>query len=199
MLLLLLMMFDPMGGWSRAAASGRSVVRIFLIHLLPLLLLGCVAEGAGMVHWGKSVGEFGALKVYPLADAVRYEACQFGLLLLIVLIGAVAVKNLGNTFHVRERYLPALTVCVFGLGPIFLLRVLDAFPTINPWISYAIGAVLMAMVLYQGLPHVMRPDPAHAFGYYVSTVTVLLLLTALGRMLVVYRLPQLALKFGWIS
>jgi hypothetical protein len=185
MFLVLLMIFDPAAGWTRAAESGRSVARVVGFHLLPMVLLGCVAEGAGMLHWGKPVGTFGARQIFAMDAVIRYEACQVVVALLVVFFCALFLKGLGNTFHSRQRFVQALTTSVFGLGPVMLMRVCDAFPAVNPWLSWGIGAVFVVMVLYQGVPRVMLLDPAHAMGVYLCGAILLVLASGLGRVLVV--------------
>jgi len=185
MFLVLLIIFDPAHGWQRAVESCRNITRIVFIHLLPLLRIGCLAEGYGIMQWGKPVGEFGALKTHPLNQVVLYEACHLLVGLLVVLLSAWVLKVISNTFQHRQKYAQALTVAVFGLGPVFLMRICDAFPAINPWISWAIGAVLVVAFLYQGAPRVMHLDPAHALGVYMSSSVLLVLGSGLGRFLVV--------------
>lgn len=186
MFLVLLMIFDAEAGWSRAVESARSTVRVLLLHLFPLLLLGCVAEGFGMMHWGKRAGQFGTMRIFTLEEVVRYQACHFLVGIVIVLLGALVLRGLSNTFHVRQTFLQGLTVSVFGLGPVFLMRVFDAFPSLFPWVAWIIGAALAMGILYQGVPRVMRLDPAHAFGVYMSSAMVLVLASGLGRVLVIY-------------
>jgi len=195
MFLVFLMIMDPEAGWGRAAESARSTVRVLLLHLFPLLLLGCVAEGFGMMRWGKRVGQFGTVKTFTLDEVLAYEACHFGVGLIVVLIGAVVLRGLANTFHSRQKFAQALAVSVFGLGPVFLLRVLDAFPAIPPLVPWIIGAALTIGVLYQGVPRVMRLDPAHALGVYMSSMMVLVLASGIGRVLVIYFLQGKILGF----
>ena len=195
MFLVFLMIFDPEGGWGRAAESARSTVRVLLLHLVPLLLLGCIAEGLGMMRWGKRVSQFGTLKTFKFEEVLPYEACQFGVGLAVVLLGAVVIRRLANTFHTRQKFTPALAVSVFGLGPVFLMRVFDAFPAIPPLVPWIIGAALTMAVLYQGVPRVMQLDPSHALGVYMSSMMVLVLASGIGRVLVIYFLQGKILGF----
>ena len=77
--------------------------------------------------------------------------------------------------------LEAFSTIVNGLSPLFLLRLLDALPSISPWVPWAIGILLSIGVLYQGLPRMMEPDPPHAFGLYLMNSLILLLATGLMR------------------
>ena len=190
MFLVLLMIFNPADGWQRAADASRSITRLLLLHLLPMLLLGCVAEAYGLTHWGRAISHYGAMKKFTLEQVLPYEACHLAAGLVTVLISALMVRGLGNTFHIREKFPPALAVSIFGLGPVFLLRVCDALPAIPPLVPWIIGAVLTMTILYQGVPRVMHLDPSHALGVYMSSMMVLVLASGIGRLLVVYFLQE---------
>lgn len=185
MFLTLLMIFLPEAGWSRAAEASRHAVRVVLLHMLPLILFGCVAEAFGMMKFGKLVGRFNIPKTCSLEQVLQYQACQFVVAVATILLCAYVIRYLGNTFHTRQKFMPAMTVAVFGLGPIFLMRLCDAFPSVNPWLSWGIGAVFTAAIMYQGAPRVMRLDPAHALGFYMSSLLVLVLTSGIARVLVV--------------
>jgi hypothetical protein len=104
--------------------------------------------------------------------------------LITLFLGARMLKNLGETFHGRHTYQEAFTAVAYGLGPFWSLRVLDAFPGVNPWVSYALGMILMVVVLYHGIPRCMMPDPPQAFGLYITGSVLLALTAGLGRFLV---------------
>ena len=194
MFLVFLILFDPANGWRRVAESCRSLARLVFIHLLPLLLIGCVAEGYGIMRWGKRVGDFGATRTYELPQVIGYQACHFVAGLMVVLLSAWVLKVVSNTFQHRQKFIQALAVSVFALGPVFLLRICDAFPMINPWISWGIGAVLVVAFLYQGAPRVMHLDPAHALGVYMSSAVLLVMISGLGRFVVVMFLQSKVLE-----
>jgi hypothetical protein len=183
MLLVLTMIIDPAAGWGRVVAAARSAARLFFLHLLPMIFLACLAEGFGMARWGKRLGELDGLKTYPLQEVIAYQVCQLVLALLMVFICAWAIKSLGSTFHMRQRFTQSLAVSIFGLGPVFLMRCFDAFPAVNPWVTWSIGAVLAAVILYQGAPRLLNPDPAHAYGLYLSCVVLLVAASGIVRFL----------------
>ena len=95
--------------------------------------------------------------------------------LLIIVISATVLKSVCGTFHGRHNYTQAVATVAYGLSPLFLFHLLDAFPAMVPWASWALGIILSIAVLYQGVPRMMEPDPPHAFGLYLmSALTVLL-------------------------
>ena len=175
----LLLMFSPVPTWERIAAAQRKWGSILAGHLVPLLLLASVAEGSGLVHWGKPHGNVPHFRTLSLAQAVRFETAQLFLSLAVVLLAAKLIKSLGETFHGRHSFGQAFTVAAYGLGPLFLLRMLNAFPWISPWLTWAVGISFTAAILYHGLPRVMQPDPPHALGLYLMTVLILVMITGL--------------------
>jgi hypothetical protein len=110
-----------------------------------------------------------------------YETAEMLLMALVILAGAHFIKALGDTFHVRHTYANTLTVVIYGLSPVFLLRLLDVSPTINLWMPWAIGIMLSIKVLYTGVPRIMLPDPPDAFGLYLMSALLLTMVTALER------------------
>lgn len=176
------LMFDPTA-WDRLAQARRSVGRVCATYLLPLLLVVSVVEGGGLVHWGKWQAGVGVIKKFTAGEAVLYEVAQLLLMLGVVFVCAHLVKILGETFHDRHNYTQAFTVVAYTLFPVFLLRLLDMFPMMNPWVPWVIGIMLSLWIYYQGLPRVMKPDPSHAFELYVISSMILVATTGLVRLL----------------
>ena len=69
------------------------------------------------------------------------------------------------------------------MGPFFLLRLTDAFTGISPWLSWALGVVFTISALYHGVPRILQPDPAHAFGLYMISSLLFTLTTGLAQLL----------------
>ena len=177
----LLLIFDPMATWEGILRARRSTVFILVIYLLPLLLITSAGEGSGLVQWGKWQGEIRGLKKFSVPEAAVVEAIQILLSLLVVFAGAGLLRSIGETFHGRHSYCQAFTTVAYSLSPLFLLRLLDAFTGVYPWVSWAIGIILSIAVLYHGVPRMMEPDPSHAFGLYLMSALLLVMVTGLVR------------------
>lgn len=176
----LLLIFSPVPAWERIVRAQRSFAFVLTIYLLPMLILAGAAEGYGLIRWGKLQRDVEFVKKFSAGEAVVYEIGQLLLGLGTVLLAAKIIKSLGETFHGRHTYTQTFTVVAYGISPFFLLRLMDAFP-VNPWISWSIGILLSMAVLYQGVPRVMQPDPPHAFGLYLASVLLLVIITGLAR------------------
>lgn len=180
-----LFILEPVRTWENVVRAQRSVAVIFLTFLLPMVILAGAVEGYGLVKWGKpqSFGDFQRDHKFPVAETVVYEVAQGLLYITVVFVAAAVLKALGETFHGRHSYRQAFTAIAYGLSPLFVLRLLDAFYMIHPAVSWGIGILLSVGVLYQGLPRVMLPDPPHAFGLYLMNSLLLILVTGLTRLI----------------
>jgi hypothetical protein len=196
----LLLIFEGGTAWDRVVLARRGFLFVFLVHLLPMLLIVAVVEGFGLTHWGKWRPAFKDYNVFTLKHTIGYEAAQTVFTLLAVLASARMVEIMGKTFHGRNNYTQGFTAVVFGLSPMFLFRLLDIAPTMNPYASWLLGICISIWILYQGLPRVMMPDPTHAFGLYLSTALVLFLATGMVRVLTaLYLTGNVAVQHSYLG
>ena len=177
----LLLIFKPVAAWDRILQSQRSPVFLLLRYLLPMMLIVAGVEGYGLVEWGKPQAVLHRIQKFTVGEAVVFEMARLLMLLLIVVVCAILIKMYGESFRERNTYRQTFTLVIYGLSPLFLLRLLDAFPGISPWITWAAGIMLCLEVLYQGVPPVMEPDPPSAFGLFFMSALVLVATTGLER------------------
>src|SRR3954447_13127668 len=144
----LLLIFAPERVWERIYRAPRSIGVILITFLLPMLLLSSLGEGYGLVHWGKWRGEVAFLKQFSIGESVIFESVQVVVSLFVVFLGARLVKMVGETFHGRHTYSQTFTAVAYGLSPLFLFRLLDAFASVPSWMSWAIGIFFCIAVLY---------------------------------------------------
>jgi hypothetical protein len=183
-----LLIFEPLPTWDRIVLAQRKWSTILVNHVLPLLLLTGAVEGFGLVRWGKPRGAVPHLKPLTIPEMLVFEAAQFVLSIILVFLGAKLLKALGETFHGRHTMGQTFTLTAYSLSPLFMMRMLDVAPFVSPWTPWAIGIVLSAAVLYNGLPRVMQPDPPHAFGLYLMSMLIICIITGLGCFLTTWYL-----------
>ena len=180
----LLLIFAPASAWERVFRAQRSPWFVLGAFLIPLLVLSAAGEAFGLVHWGKWQNTVvREPRTFAPAEAAVFEVFQIVLTMAIILVNAGLLKSTGGTFHARHTLSQAFTTIAYGLSPLFLCRLLNASSDVPPWLSWAVGVVLSMMVLYHGVPRIMQPDPAHAFGLYVITCLLVLFTTGLLEMI----------------
>ncbi len=183
----LLLIFRPVQTWGGIDAAKRSIAFILCLHVLPLLLITSIAEGYGLMTWGKlHKGETSLVRTYEFKQVLVIEIVQSVALLGMLFLGAFAAKSFAETFHNRSKFREAFTAVAYGASPLLLMRLGDLFPSLNVWVPWAVGIVLMVSVLYLGLPCLLRPDPPHAFGLYVMTSLTLVVVNAIMRLFIYF-------------
>ena len=191
MIRVLLLLVEPSRTWERIKNDQPSVARVSLSGLLPVLFLASAGEALGLVYLGVERGTVTQHVVKVRPDlALRYELTQLVFSLVIVYLGAVALKGIGASFHRRHTYTECFTMLAYSMSPLFLLRLLDALPAINTWVCYAIGIFLVLSFLYRGIPFVMQPDPSNALGLFLFCSVLLIGATGLAHFVAVLVLDE---------
>jgi multidrug transporter EmrE-like cation transporter len=192
--------FESAGTWDRISQAQRSLIYVFTTHLLPILALVGFVEGWGLHHWGKWQPRFHLLKDFSITTVVTYEVIQLILSAVMVLVSALLLLKISRTFHSRGTYTQAFTAVAYAFSPMFLMRMLNAVPSANPWAIWGIGIAMSLWVFYQGLPRVLQPDPTHAFGLYLSMIFVMLLTSGIERvMTALYLLGYIDLQNSYLA
>jgi len=177
------LLFEPSETWNRIAQARKSFAYILLGCLLPMVVTSSLVEGWGLHRWGKWQPRFQKFKEFSTADIITFETIQIGLFLAMVLLSALILLKISQTFESRRNYLQSFTTMAYGYSPLFLSHLLDVGPRMSPWTSLTMGILLSIWVLYQGIPRVMLPDPTHAFGLYLSALFVVVLASGIARVL----------------
>jgi hypothetical protein len=196
MIKVLMLIFEPGITWERISQAKRNLASVLAFFLVPLLALTLGGELAGLAHWGKAGIYLG--KPQEFTGRVRlshdllivYGAAQLAATFFMVFLGAALMKSIARTFCGRHTYTQCFTATAYAFGPLFLLRLCDALPGMQPWASFGIGMVLTVATLYHGIPWVLDPDPPHAFGLYLCSALMLGCLGALMRYLTLLVLAQ---------
>jgi uncharacterized membrane protein YecN with MAPEG domain len=179
----LLLIFMPGATWDRIVLAKRSLGFVLMLYLLPLVVLSIGGELFGLLHWGKRHEFVHDTMRISRNLAVDYGAAQFIMSLGVVFLAARVIKSAGATFHGRHTFAQCFTLVAYTLSPLFLVRLLDAFPAVSPWATFAVGIILSVAALYSGVPRVLQPDPPHAFGLYLTSAIMLVTMGGLGRLL----------------
>ena len=184
-------------------ACGESPAE-FGISVGALLVSDDVAGGGRGSFWFGGMGRttvriFHRIHKFTVGEAVIFEAAHSLLTLLAIVVCGISIKILGETFHGRYTYKQTFTMVIYGLSPMFLLRLLDAVPAIIPWATWGIGIALSIEVLHQGIWFVMQPAPPNAFALYFMSSLLLAAATGLERFVTAWYLVRTCLAANFVS
>src|SRR5271168_3533677 len=154
MLKVVFLLFRPTDTWERIAQARYGYIFILFFSLMPMIVFGAGIEAWGLFQWGKMQPRFGNNRIFSETQATHFGIFQAALFLLVVLVSAFILYLAAENFHGRRSYLSMLTLMNYGCGPIILLNAANAVPFINPAIPWALGFIVTALILYQGIPQV---------------------------------------------
>jgi hypothetical protein len=176
MIRMFLFVFRPAVEWDAVLQAKRGLGYILGIHLLPVMLMASIAEGAGMAGSRKWHAGMHGVKNFTVGEAMVWEMMQLMLMLVVIVLCAYLIRLMGESFNSRYPYRQGLILVIYTLSPLFLFRLMDGLPWISFWIPWGIGIFLSLKILYSGLPRILESDPSHALGlYFISSVFVVAL------------------------
>lgn len=175
--------FLPGTAWEKIAVGRQKFLMTALLYLVPMVALAVVIDGYALRLWGMRELLGGAATHYDLAAITRFELIHAGILMAMVLAGAVIVQWLAESFQVRTDFAACFNLAVFGFAPVLIAHMLGIVPFLNNWITAGLGMLGCAYVLYQGVGAVLQPDQTKGFGIYILCVLTFALLTAMELML----------------
>lgn len=194
------LIFEPGVAWEKIAQARRGFAYITAVHLLPLIVTGTLLEAWGLHAHGKLQPRFQILKTFTNQEILTFETIQFLLLVGMVFVSAMLIYRISQTFQDRLTFLQAFTTAAYGFSPLFLCHFMDASASLHPVVPWLLGMAGVMWILYQGIPRVMKPDPTHAFGVYLSTMFVVVLASVLARIVTaLYLLGYIDLQHSWLS
>jgi hypothetical protein len=173
--------FTPAREWEKIGNETRGVIWVLCLYLLPLMAISGFVEGEALMKWGDRRGEFGELVRQSIEVVLRYEAVSLGIVLLVAFIGSSLVLTVSRSFQVNVEYWQCFAAVGYSLGPLILVKILDAFPGINTWLCWGIGMAMVASMLYHGVALCIKPDQTKGFGIFTFSVVFIGLLSGLGH------------------
>ena len=177
----LLLIFASSYTWERIARARRGFFFVLFLFLVPTIALSIAGEIFGRNYLAQGDPDL-RFKIISHDLALRYGGAELVAGLLVVFVGAWMFKIVAETFHNRSTYTQCFVSIAYATGPYYLLHLLDAIPQLSPWISFAVGIILSFSTLYYAVPHIIKPDPPHAFGLFLMGGIILMLLSLLARL-----------------
>ncbi|HEX3797288.1 MAG TPA: Yip1 family protein [Verrucomicrobiae bacterium] len=176
------LIFEPVSTWAKIGLDRKSIFQIFSFFLTPLIVLSVAAEVAGIFYLNKYRNPNGLLTI-PRTRLFEYIGAEFFGSFLMVFVAALVLRSLARSFHPRHTYAQCFTLAAYAYSPLFLVRMLDAIPPINPWATFALGILLTVATVYYGVPAALQPDPPNAFGIYLMSALLIAGIAGIFRLL----------------
>ena len=169
----LLLLISPGPTWKRLASANRSAWVVFLFSFLPVLLIACSFEAWALWAFGDYNSSIQRQQKVELDLAIRYGTSQVLMGIVSLLVASIAIINVTRGIAIRTSFSQVFITLAYSFSSLYLFRFLDAWIFMNTWVVCAIAIVFAFGVLYTAMPHFIKPDPAKAFGLYLTMVVIL--------------------------
>lgn len=164
----ILMIVNPGPTWKRLASANRSPWLVIFFSLLPLLVVTCGVEVWSLAKFGTHDVMTGRPQKVSMELALRYGTTHVVLALISTFLASYMVHSIVGGIHTRHNFSQCLNIIAYSLGPAYLLRFADAWDFLNTWVVLGAAIFVIFSVLYAGVPQMIKPDPAKAFGLYLT-------------------------------
>lgn len=188
------LIFVPVKEWEKTANANHGVMWVLFTYLVPLLAICSAVEGYGLQNFGEKRSEFGEVARLSLDTIIRYEAVSVALLLVVAFVGAYLILTVSRSFQVPVTFSQAFMAVGYAIGPLALVKILDAHPIINTWLCWAIGMFLVTSMLYHSVAVCLKPEQTKGFGIYVFSTVFIGLLSGLSHFIAIMVLHGKLLK-----
>ncbi|MBM3847453.1 MAG: hypothetical protein FJ405_14370 [Verrucomicrobia bacterium] len=167
-----LLLLNPGPVWKRLATANRPAWAVFLFTFLPVLLVCATLESWMLHRYGVHNSVVQRLQQVSAEVAMRYGTTQFVMGLIGLLCSAMMIRNITQGIAIRTTFGICFSAMAYSLSAAFLVRLLDAWDFLNTWVVCGFVVISLFSVLYTCIPNFFKPDPAKAFGLYVTAAVI---------------------------
>lgn len=128
-------LFRPSATWTRLAEESPPVGRVMWPHVLVLVIVRAVAEGAGALLSDQGFGE-----------ALKLSILSFGTWLALVWLFATVALTIASARQGKSQFGDALRFSAFGITPFLVFGILSAIPM--PQVATVADAVALPWAFY---------------------------------------------------
>ena len=176
---------NPSPNWESLFEEPPSALKVFFIFFLPILILSIMTESAGWYFLQISASFTNkapqSIAVFE-SQIIRWQGIQLGLTMGLLILIPQILRWISVSFGVRLQYKDAFLFSLYALAPLVLVRFPDSLPWINTWICWSVGLLVSFRLLYHGAPYLLQRKLAGAFGFFMITFLVFIVLNAISHL-----------------
>ena len=175
----------PSPNWESLFEEPPSALKVFFIFFLPILILSIAVESAGWYFLQISASFTNqapqSMAVFE-AQIIRWQGIQLSLTMALLFFIPQILRWVSESFGVRLLYKDAFLFSLYAIVPLIMFRIPDALPWINTWICWTAGLLVSFRFLYHGAPYLLQRKLAGAFGFFMVTFLVFIVLTVISHL-----------------
>lgn len=164
------MMFEPRATWREIDTEFTKPGEVWTRYVIPLALIGPIASMAGMFIFGKRVPFTSLTTTVPISSVISTGVATFVLSLLSVFVMSRVISLLAPGFGGQRNDVQGLKAAAYSSTAAWLGGVFQILPALN--LVSLIFSLYSLVLLYAGLPIVMKVPKDRAMGYTAVVIIV---------------------------
>lgn len=160
-------LLKPQTEWDRIDGEAADVSKLYVGYVLPLAALGAVCAFVGMSIFG--VSGFGISYRVPIVAGLVGAVLQVVMALVGIYVLALITNALAPNFGSQQNIGQAHKLAAYGSTASFLAGVFAIYP---PLAMLSILGLYSLVLLYLGLPRLMKTPEDKRVGYFVTIIVV---------------------------
>ena len=172
-------LLEPRVTWKEIDAEFTKPGELWGKYILPLTLVGALARTAGMILFGKQVALTSLTNPVPIGTAIVGGVVTFVVALLSVFVLGKVISLLASGFGGQANDVQGLKAAAYSSTAAWVGAIFAILPKLN---LVAILISLYSLVLlYVGLPLVMKVPRERAMGYTAVVIIVAVVMFLIGQ------------------
>lgn len=160
-------LIKPQAEWERVDSEPFDMQKVYLGYVLPLAALGAICGFIGMSIFG--VSGFGISYRVPIVAGLVGAVLQVVMALVGVYVLALIANVLAPNFGSQQNMAQAHKLSAYGSTASFLAGVFAIYP---PLAILGLLGLYSLVLLYLGLPRLMKTPEDKRVGYFVTIIIV---------------------------
>lgn len=163
-------MLEPRATWREIDTEFTKSGEVWGKYIIPLATIGPIASMVGMFIFGKRVPFTSLTNPVPISTVISAGVATFVLALLSVFVLSRIISLLAPGFGGQRNDVQGLKVAAYSSTAAWLGGIFQILPALN--LVSLIFALYSLVLLYVGLPIVMKVPKDRAMGYTAVVIIV---------------------------
>src|SRR5262245_8869387 len=172
-------LLEPRATWKEIDTEFTQSGAIWGRYVLPLAGLGAIARTAGIILFGKQVAFTSLATRVPIQSAIVSGVVVLVVALLSVFVLSRIISLLAPQFGGPKNDVQALKVAAYSSTAAWIGSIFAILPALN--LVTIIVSLYSILLLYMGLPILMKVPKDRAMGYTAVVIIVSIVVFVIGQ------------------
>jgi hypothetical protein len=171
-------LLEPRATWKEIDGEFTKPGELWGRYIIPLAALGAIARTIGMILFGKPVAFTSLVNKVSLTDAIVAGVVSLVVALLSVFVLSKIISVLAPGFGGQKNDVQALKAAAYSSTAAWIGSIFAVLPKLNIVINLI--ALYSIVLLYIGLPIVMKAPKDRAMGYTAVVIIIAIVMFVIG-------------------